>query len=413
MPLYTGFLIVGHWPLPYYICDLWLSIDYTMSNASVANLLIISIDRYCSVTRPLTYRIKRTSKKVTTWIGIAWVISALLWTPLIYIWPLIDGQRNVKPDECYIQFIQSNYLLTLLTASLAYFIPVTIISILYFRIYRETNMRRKLMKRMHGVPIKPKFHSSVGSRSSNTNSKHVSRNPFRRLIKTINSLRSSSSGEKNNSSYSFKSHPFRPNSITGISTQTSIIQPGDNNSKWECTKSIYSELSTSNHRLRYSKSQSLDSNSSLPEPICVNKNDIANTVYKCNNAKIPEEVKIRPNRIDSPIRQLSLKSQSKKTGDADSLNHLVIVNPNAKECVNQPTTSNTIIMLSYSSGSQKSENKAAKTLSAILLAFVITWTPYNIFTVINAFYAEEDKPIGKTIYSMGECFDFGVFLSFL
>jgi len=41
MPLYTVFLLMNRWPLGPIVCDAWLSIDYTMSNASVANLLII------------------------------------------------------------------------------------------------------------------------------------------------------------------------------------------------------------------------------------------------------------------------------------------------------------------------------------------------------------------------------------
>ncbi|KAL5008319.1 hypothetical protein ScPMuIL_013900 [Solemya velum] len=34
---------------------------------------------------------------------------------------------------------------------------------------------------------------------------------------------------------------------------------------------------------------------------------------------------------------------------------------------------------------RKQDKKAAKTLSAILFAFIITWTPYNIFAVVHAF----------------------------
>ena len=34
---------------------------------------------------------------------------------------------------------------------------------------------------------------------------------------------------------------------------------------------------------------------------------------------------------------------------------------------------------------KKQDQKAAKTLSAILLAFIITWTPYNINVVISSF----------------------------
>lgn len=34
---------------------------------------------------------------------------------------------------------------------------------------------------------------------------------------------------------------------------------------------------------------------------------------------------------------------------------------------------------------KKADGKAAKTLSAILLAFIITWTPYNILVLIKSF----------------------------
>ena len=36
------------WPFSPLACDIYLCIDYTVSNASVANLIIISLDRYLS-----------------------------------------------------------------------------------------------------------------------------------------------------------------------------------------------------------------------------------------------------------------------------------------------------------------------------------------------------------------------------
>lgn len=69
MPLFTLYTVLGYWPLGPHVCDTWLALDYLASNASVLNLLIISFDRYFSVTRPLTYRAKRTTVKAAVMIG--------------------------------------------------------------------------------------------------------------------------------------------------------------------------------------------------------------------------------------------------------------------------------------------------------------------------------------------------------
>jgi muscarinic acetylcholine receptor M3 len=69
MPLFTVYTLLGYWPLGPLVCDTWLALDYLASNASVLNLLIISFDRYFSVTRPLTYRAKRTTNKAAIMIS--------------------------------------------------------------------------------------------------------------------------------------------------------------------------------------------------------------------------------------------------------------------------------------------------------------------------------------------------------
>lgn len=48
---------------------------------------------------------------------------------------------------------------------------------------------------------------------------------------------------------------------------------------------------------------------------------------------------------------------------------------------------------------RRQEQKAAKTLSAILLAFIVTWTPYNLFTVIMAFFP---NAINSSLYAFGK-----------
>ncbi|CAD7089650.1 unnamed protein product [Hermetia illucens] len=143
MPLFAISTILGYWPLGPYICDTWLALDYLASNASVLNLLIISFDRYFSVTRPLTYRAKRTTTRAAVMIGAAWGISLLLWPPWIYSWPYIEGKRTVPQYQCYIQFIETNHYITFGTAIAAFYVPVTVMCFLYYRIWRETKKRQK------------------------------------------------------------------------------------------------------------------------------------------------------------------------------------------------------------------------------------------------------------------------------
>nr|CAI5829168.1 unnamed protein product [Callosobruchus analis] len=143
MPLFTIYTLLGYWPLGPIVCDTWLALDYLASNASVLNLLIISFDRYFSVTRPLTYRAKRTTTRAAVMIACAWGISLLLWPPWIYSWPYIEGQRTVPNDECYIQFIETNHYITFGTAIAAFYVPVSVMCFLYWRIWRETEKRQK------------------------------------------------------------------------------------------------------------------------------------------------------------------------------------------------------------------------------------------------------------------------------
>lgn len=110
MPLFSVYLLLGRrWPLGAVACDLWLSVDYTMSNASVANLFWSSVSiGFCrSRGRSCTYRAQRTPRRAALAIAVAWVVSLVLWPPWIVSWPHLVGERTVPECDCYIQFLIS------------------------------------------------------------------------------------------------------------------------------------------------------------------------------------------------------------------------------------------------------------------------------------------------------------------
>lgn len=54
MPLYIPYSLTGKWHLGRGICKLWLVMDYLLCTASVFNIVLISYDRFLSVTKAVS-----------------------------------------------------------------------------------------------------------------------------------------------------------------------------------------------------------------------------------------------------------------------------------------------------------------------------------------------------------------------
>ena len=98
--MYNLFLLPADWYFGFALCQLWLSLDYTASTASIFNLFILSLDRYWSITSPLRYLRRRTKKRALVMIALAWT-GASMWVVPVLGWHHIasDGIRRVPGEE--------------------------------------------------------------------------------------------------------------------------------------------------------------------------------------------------------------------------------------------------------------------------------------------------------------------------
>lgn len=135
MPCFTLYLLLGYWPLGDIICDLWLSLDWTVCLASQYTVFFITVDRFFSVKIPAKYRNWRTEKKVIIMLAFTWIIPCAVFFTSIIGWQYFVGERTVDKWECEVQFM-SDPLFTFLLTIGYYWTTLFVMIGLYTGIYR-------------------------------------------------------------------------------------------------------------------------------------------------------------------------------------------------------------------------------------------------------------------------------------
>ncbi|XP_029577704.1 histamine H3 receptor isoform X2 [Salmo trutta] len=105
IPVYIPYVITGEWRLGRGLCKIWLVVDYTLCTASVFNIVLISFDRFISVTQAVSYRCQKgvTREAVLKMMSV-WLAAFLLYGPAIIIWEYIAGSSVVPDKECHAEF---------------------------------------------------------------------------------------------------------------------------------------------------------------------------------------------------------------------------------------------------------------------------------------------------------------------
>ncbi|CAH1259230.1 HTR7 [Branchiostoma lanceolatum] len=148
MPLSLTNELEGKWGLGKPLCDLWISVDVFCCTASIINLCMISVDRYLAISHPLSYRVHRTSRVMLMLVSVVWIISALISVPALLGW----GDGNEYDGKTCL--INQDVGYTIYSTLGAFYIPMLVMLVLYWRIYitvqrhKHSSLRRTYVTRM-------------------------------------------------------------------------------------------------------------------------------------------------------------------------------------------------------------------------------------------------------------------------
>ncbi len=139
--------VSGEWPLGAIICDLWLTLDYTMCTSSCLSILVICVDRYWSLAYPISYRQFMSTKVVLALITPTWAIPILLYGIGIFAFHQL-GTRDIPEGRCHVHY-QDDPFFTIVSTVINYWAIIAIILVLYYKIYKITKFfwRKKKQQR--------------------------------------------------------------------------------------------------------------------------------------------------------------------------------------------------------------------------------------------------------------------------
>uniref|UniRef100_A0A3Q4GKZ4 5-hydroxytryptamine (serotonin) receptor 1Fa n=1 Tax=Neolamprologus brichardi TaxID=32507 RepID=A0A3Q4GKZ4_NEOBR len=131
MPFSIIYIQKKSWVMGQVVCTLWLSVDITCCTCSILHLAAIAIDRYRAITDAVEYSRKRTGARAGAMVAVVWLLSILISLPPL-LWQHYSG-NNDHENECII--IHPHMAFTLYSTLGAFYIPLLLILILYYKIY--------------------------------------------------------------------------------------------------------------------------------------------------------------------------------------------------------------------------------------------------------------------------------------
>ncbi|XP_072295570.1 5-hydroxytryptamine receptor 2B [Eucyclogobius newberryi] len=123
----------SEWPLPEFVCPIWLFLDVLFSTASIMHLCAISLDRYIAIKKPIQHSQNKSRAKALVKIALVWLISICIAMPIpikgLQNYPLSNNITFNNNHSCLLK--TDTFKEFIMFGSLAaFFIPLTIMMVI-------------------------------------------------------------------------------------------------------------------------------------------------------------------------------------------------------------------------------------------------------------------------------------------
>lgn len=139
LPMAALYQVLDRWTLGQVPCDIFISLDMVCCTSSILHLCAIALDRYWAITEPIDYMKKRTPRRAAVLISVTWLVGFSISVPPMLVMRSQDrGGGAAHPKECR---IRQDPWYTIYSTFGAFYIPLTLMLVLYGRIFKAARFR--------------------------------------------------------------------------------------------------------------------------------------------------------------------------------------------------------------------------------------------------------------------------------
>ncbi|XP_076377106.1 5-hydroxytryptamine receptor 7 isoform X1 [Megalopta genalis] len=132
MPMALLYEISGNWSFGAIMCDVWVSFDVLSCTASILNLCMISVDRFCAITKPLKYGVKRTPRRMIIYVSLVWLGAACISLPPLLIMGNEHTYSDTGSSHCV---VCQNFFYQIYATLLSFYVPLFVMIQVYYKIF--------------------------------------------------------------------------------------------------------------------------------------------------------------------------------------------------------------------------------------------------------------------------------------